>query len=97
MNWPTLIAQLQAGRIVTFTARGHSMAPRIADGARVTVAPSALAAVQPGDVVLACVRGVLCLHAAKALSPDGRVQIANQRGHVNGWTRTVYGRVVSHE
>jgi len=35
--------------------------------------------------VLACVRGTWCLHRVSAVQGQ-RVQIANQRGHVNGWT-----------
>lgn len=71
---------------VTFRPRGHSMEPRIMDGQEVTVYRlGSYTLLQVDDVVLAKVRGRICLHKISAI--DGkRIQISNNRGHVNGWT-----------
>lgn len=87
------VIALQAGREVEVCPHGSSMRPLIVSGAKVRLSPLET---QPkcGDIVLARVRGCLYLHLVSAL--DGkRVQIANNRGHVNGWTtlERVYGRV----
>jgi hypothetical protein len=40
-----------------------------------------------GDIVLARVAGTLYLHLVSAVDPgNGRVQISNNRGRINGWT-----------
>lgn len=100
MNWATnYIEQLKTGRTVTFRPRGHSMAPKVNDGDRVTVEPlgedTELAV---GDIVLCTVRGSQYLHLIKALSP-GRAQIGNNRGRINGWIGRagIHGRCVDVE
>ena len=71
---------------VTIKPRGHSMEPLIMDRQQVTIrklADDDVLAV--GDIVLARVHGRVYLHKVTAI--DGtRVQISNNRGHVNGWT-----------
>lgn len=97
MSWASShIARLQAGETVSFRPRGNSMRPRIESGSLVTVAPVDAATLERGDVVLCSVGGAQYLHLVNAIQGD-RVQIANNHGHVNGWTpRTkIYGRLVS--
>jgi hypothetical protein len=66
------------------------MEPRIHDGQQVTLVPLGERPLRPGDVVLCTVRGRQYLHLVNAV--DGcRCQIANNRGHVNGWTRRIHG------
>jgi len=75
---------------------GNSMRPKVQSGAQVTLEPVVEATeLAVGDIVLVKVRGTVYLHLVKALQGP-RVQIGNNRGHVNGWThRTkVYGRAV---
>jgi SOS-response transcriptional repressor LexA len=51
---------------------------------------------EPGDIVLAKVRGNLYVHEVKATrrtKEKTEYQIANHRGHVNGWTFCIYGIV----
>ena len=69
------------------------MTPRIRSGQLVTIVPATLEAVEVGDVVLAKVKGAYRLHLVKALK-DGRAQIGNSHGHVNGWTKQVFGKVI---
>lgn len=85
MNLTPIANMLRQGRTVTFIAHGSSMEPKILSGQKVTVEPVDPASVRKGDVVLARVRGRYYLHLVKATKLD-QVQIANNRGHVNGWT-----------
>jgi len=85
------------GALVSVKVRGHSMTPRIKDGATVTIDPSRRPDV--GDVVLARVRGRLLVHRVNMIvrsqgGSDDKYQITNLRGHVNGWASRVYGVVV---
>ncbi|MFE2578614.1 S26 family signal peptidase [Streptomyces sp. NPDC059378] len=53
----------------------------------VAVAPVDPSKLAVGDVVLARVAGTVYLHLVSSLDPARkRVQISNNRGHVNGWT-----------
>ena len=69
------------------------MVPLINSRQLVTVAPVDPAKVEVGDIVLAKVAGAVYLHLVSALDNRGRIQISNNRGHVNGWTTQarVYG------
>jgi hypothetical protein len=96
MGWASrAIAALQVGRSVTIRPHGGSMRPKVESGATVTVEPVALTELSVGDIVLCRVGGNVYLHLVKAIEGSGdqrRVQIGNNRGKVNGWTRTIYGR-----
>ncbi len=73
------------------------MRPKVNDGDRVTVEPLPdEATLAVGDIVLCTVRGSHYLHLIKALSGD-RVQIGNNRGHINGWVnrKAIHGRCVA--
>lgn len=86
-------AELAAGRAVTVRPRGHTMQPKVRSGAEVDLVPVAdPAALKVGDIVLVRVAGNDYLHLISAADAD-RVQIANNRGRINGWVpRTkVYG------
>lgn len=90
----TYVEKLCSGDPVEFRPRGHSMQPRIESGQLVRLEPTTSIVV--GDIVLARVKGKLWLHLVSAIDGD-RVQISNNKGHVNGWTSRarVYGTCVS--
>jgi hypothetical protein len=102
------VAKLQLGETVKFRPRGHSMEPLIKDGELVTVVPSK-AVPSEGAIVLCKVAGAQYLHLVTAIeltkvdplsgSSTCRVQISNNKGHINGWTsiRDVYGVVTKVE
>lgn len=98
MGWATRhIAELRAGRTVQFRPTGNSMSGRIESRQLVTVEPIAdHGTISVGDVVLCKVSGREYLHLVKAIGQDGRFQIGNNKGHINGWTTStsVYGRLV---
>ncbi len=99
MSWAdAYIASLQAGETVQFRPRGNSMQGKIESGQLVTVAP-ATHPVAAGSVVLCKVNGSQYLHLVRAVGQDGRYQIGNNKGHVNGWctAANVYGVVVAVE
>jgi len=91
-----LSQKLQAGEQVTYREYGNSMLPKLKSGVLVTVSPCLLEEVQVGDVVFSKVRGTYYLHYVKAVR-DGQVQISNARGHINGWTRQVFGKLTHFE
>jgi len=89
------IEQLKNGKDVTFRPRGNSMRPHIESGNQVTLHPIGVDLPVKGDIVLAKVGGNVYLHFVSAVGADGRYQIANASGFINGWTtlKNVYGRV----
>lgn len=98
MSWATgHIQRLLAGETVQFRPRGNSMEPKVASGQLCTVEP-VQEPVQPGDIVLCKVNGRQYLHLVKAVQGD-RVQIGNNRGHVNGWTHSsnIFGLLIAVE
>lgn len=96
MGWADrYIAELQAGRPVTFRPRGHSMTPRIRSGDLCTVVPVASDAdLAVGDVVLCRVRKAQYLHLVRAVE-GARFLIGNNHGRVNGWIGRagIFGRL----
>lgn len=96
MGWAAAyIAELQAGREVSFRPRGDSMSPKIRSGQRCTLAPITEGTrLKKDDVVLCRVAGADYLHFIYTVDSRGRCQIGNARGHVNGWASDVYGRLV---
>jgi hypothetical protein len=68
------------------------MVPLIRSNQLVTVAPVDPSKLEVGDIVLARVVGTTYLHLVSGLDrANGRVQVSNNRGRVNGWTG--HGRV----
>lgn len=93
-NWASYaIESLRAGRKAVIHPHGNSMDPVIKSGQEVTLYPLG-GDPQVGDIALVRVRGTVYLHWIKAKG-DGRYQIANNKGHVNGWVgrSAIYGIV----
>jgi hypothetical protein len=89
------VAELQAGQAIKFRPHGNSMRPIIESGQLVTVEPVAGREVKVGMAVLCKVNGRQMLHKVTAIGSDGRYQIGNNHGHINGWCTSdhVYGIV----
>ena len=84
MGWASRYIQtLRAGHTVSFRPHGQSMTGRIESGQLCTVAPIDPAMLEVGDIVLCKVAGDEYLHIVKAIR-DGRYQIGNNRGFING-------------
>ena len=70
------------------------MAGKIESGQLCTVEPVRdPSTLRVGDIVLCKVRGFEYLHLVKAIQ-DGRFQIGNNRGGINGWigSQSIFGR-----
>jgi hypothetical protein len=89
----THVQALLEGKIVRFRPHGNSMVPIVHSGQLVTVEPLNERVPQVGDVVLCKVNGRQMLHKVTAVGSDGRFQISNNHGYVNGWTtlKNVFG------
>lgn len=95
MAFTAAIDALDQGRVVGIRPRGRSMEPRIRSGDLVMLYPIGHRLARPfevGSVVLVKVKGSVYVHKITALDGD-RVQIGNNKGHINGWTTRakVYG------
>jgi len=96
--WATqYIEQLKLGQTVKFRPHGNSMQPRIESGQLVTVEP--ITTICIGDIVLCKVDGRQWLHLVTAIGSDGRYQISNNKGHINGWctSQNIFGIVTQVE
>ena len=97
MRYEEIISELEAGRSVTFKGHGNSMAPLIFSGQKITLSPIEGIKLKKGDAVLAKVGSRFYVHKITAIDHDGRYQISNNHGHVNGWARKIYGIVTGVE
>ncbi len=100
MNARFHIAKLKAGETTQFRPHGNSMLPIIKSGQLLTFAPvkDDLSDVEIGDIVLCKVKGrIIDAHLVTKKGTDGRFMISNNHGHDNGWTRTIYGKVIKIE
>lgn len=88
------IQQLQAGKTIISKEPGNSMLPIIKSKQPVRIAPASWEDVEVGDIVYCKVRGNCYTHLVSAKNTKRGVQISNNRGHVNGWTKNVYGKVI---
>ena len=97
MGWASAYLEpLQRGETVSFRPRGNSMVPLIRSGQLCTVAPLGERTLEKGDIVLCRVGGAQYLHRILAVGADGRYQIGNNRGGINGWIgrEQIYGRLL---
>ena len=86
--------RLEAGETFVNSEPGNSMTPILKSRQRVVLAPSKWEDVEVGDIVYAKVAGRFFTHKVTAKNDDRGVQISNNHGHVNGWTKHVYGKVI---
>lgn len=89
------IEELRAGREATIRPRGHSMEPKVPDGATVTLLPVEPEAIERGDIVLVRLSGKVYLHLVRAVQ-GRRFLIGNNKGDTNGWAgpAAIYGLAV---
>ena len=94
-----LLEALRQGIAIKFRPHGDSMVPLIRSGQLVTVESAAKHTVKVGSIVLCKVDGRQMLHKVSAVGSDGRYQISNNHGHINGWCppKNVFGVLVAVE
>ena len=99
MNWGLHVERLEKGETVSFRPKGNSMTPRILSGDLVTVSPD-LTKVEAGDILFCKVHGNFYVHLVKAVKTEGDEKsylIGNNKGRINGWTKKVFGKIISIE
>ena len=95
----THVEALKQGQVVKFRPHGNSMVPIVLSGQLVTVVPFGSHPIEVDSVVLCKVNGRQMLHKVTAIGSDGRYQISNNHGHVNGWCTpsNVFGVMIAVE
>lgn len=85
---------LQSGNWMITGEGGNSMLPILKSGQKVILKPMpSLEELEIGDIVYSRVAGNFVTHEIKALGKRGAL-ICNHAGHENGWTKSIYGKVV---
>ena len=93
---PEMIRErLERGILVECRGHGNSMTPILHDGELVLIAPLSRIKkpVEVGDIVFCKVHGNYYDHLVKAVNAKRGYLIANNHGHVNGWTKQIFGKV----
>lgn len=91
MNWK--INKLQNGETFVTKEKGNSMVPLICSNQPHVLAPAAWTDCDIGDIVYCRVAGRLITHLVTAKNEKRGLQISNNHGYVNGWTKHVFGKV----
>lgn len=86
--------RLLAGETIISKEPGNSMTPKIKSRQPVKIVPATWEDVDVGDIVYCKVKGRHYTHLVKAKDPKRGCQIGNNHGHINGWTKRIYGKVV---
>ena len=85
---------LKNGNWIISGEGGNSMLPILKSGQKVVLKPMpTLDELEIGDIVYSRVAGNFVTHEIKALGKRGAL-ICNHAGHENGWTKSIYGKVV---
>jgi hypothetical protein len=88
------LERLQSGETFITKERGNSMLPLIASNQEHVLAPCSWSETKIDDIVYCKVRGRFITHKVIAKDDNRGCLIANNKGHVNGWTKQIYGRVI---
>jgi len=90
----TKAERLLAGEIIISKEPGNSMTPVLKSRQPVRLAPCKWEDCEKGDIVYCKVRGNFYTHLVKGKDAKKGVLIGNNHGHINGWTKKVYGKVI---
>lgn len=88
------IEKLLNGESVINKEPGNSMLPILKSKQPVRLNPITWEECEVDDIVLCKVRGNVYTHLVKGKNDKRGLLIGNNHGHINGWTKTVYGKVV---
>jgi len=93
MNRNFKVEKLQAGETIISKEPGNSMTPILESRQPVELTPATWENVEIGDIVYCKVKGNYYTHLVKAKNEKRGVEIGNNHGNINGWTKNVYGKV----
>lgn len=94
LNWK--VEKLLSGETITSKEAGNSMLPILKSRQAVVLEPTDWTKVEIGDIVFVRVHSHYYTHLVKATDLKRGVLIGNNHGHLNGWTKAVYG-IVTHK
>lgn len=96
MNRNYKAERLLSGETFTTREKGNSMVPLIHSNQEHVLAPVASwEDIEVDDIVYCRLSGGRhYTHKVTAKDPKRGLQISNNKGHVNGWTKTIYGKVI---
>ena len=90
------LREIEENGVTQLRGIGNSMTPKIPNGAKLTIEQRD--DYEVGDAVLCRVRGCWYeAHLVLAKNEKRGFKIGNNHGHVNGWTKKVFGKVVEIE
>lgn len=87
------LERLLKGETFVTSEKGNSMLPRIASGQHHELTPCKWQDVKIGDVVYCKVKSSFYTHLVHDKCDNRGVLIGNNKGRINGWTKSVYGIV----
>lgn len=88
------VEALLEGKTIISKEPGNSMTPIIKHRQPCKIEPATWEEVDVGDAVYCKVAGRHYTHLVTAKDPKRGCQISNNHGHVNGWTKNIYGKVI---
>lgn len=92
LNWK--VEKLLSGETITSKEAGNSMLPILKSKQPVVLEPTDWTKVKMGDIVFCKCKGNYYTHLVKATDLRKGVLIGNNHGHLNGWTKSVYGKAI---
>jgi len=91
-NWK--MEKLLSGEEIISREPGNSMLPLIKSKQPVRITPATWESVSVGDIVYCKCYGRFFTHLVKAKDAQRGCQIGNNKGHINGWSKQVYGKII---
>lgn len=86
--------ELSKGKNILTSEQGNSMTPLIKSGQKHMLSPvDDWKDCKIDDIVFCKVKGKYYTHLVGAIDDSKGLLIKNNHGHVNGWTKNVYGKV----
>lgn len=86
--------RLNNGETFITSEKGNSMTPIIQSGQKHVLEPITIDKVEVGDIVYCKVHGLYYTHLVKSIDSKKGLLIGNNHGGINGWTKSVYGKVI---
>lgn len=94
MNRNFKLEKLQNGENVISHEKGNSMTPLINSNQKHELNPVTWEDINIDDIVYCKVKGHLYTHIVKSKCDLKGCLIGNNKGHLNGWTKLIYGKVI---
>jgi hypothetical protein len=88
------LERLENGETFITSEKGNSMVPLIKSGQDHRLSPVLIEDVNVGDIVYCKVKSNFYTHLVKAKDIQKGLLIGNNKGGINGWTKSVYGKVI---